>query len=90
VIAQVMETTHNFLGQRHTGKFLKSGEILLTKLAERGSWEAWERGGRRGLVEQAQAESERLLREHHVPPLEAAQERELEALFSAAKKELVK
>jgi trimethylamine--corrinoid protein Co-methyltransferase len=90
VVAQVMDTTHNYLGQKHTSKFLKSGEILLTKLAERGTWETWERGGRRGLAEQAQAESERILREHQAAPLEASQERELDAILSAAEKELVR
>lgn len=90
VIAQVMDSTHNYLAQKHTAKFLKSGEILLTKLAERGAWESWERGGRRGLAEQAQAESERILRKHTVPPLEPAQERELDALMAAAQRDLVK
>lgn len=90
VVAQVMDTTRNYLGQKHTSKFLKSGEILLTKLAERGTWETWERGGRRGLAEQAQAESERILREHQVAPLEPSQERELDVILSAAEKELVR
>jgi len=42
------------------------------------------------MAERAAAEAERILREHQVPPLEAAQERELDALLSAAEKELVK
>jgi hypothetical protein len=41
-------------------------------------------------VERAQAAAEKLLREHQVPPLEAAQERELDALMKAAEIELVK
>jgi trimethylamine--corrinoid protein Co-methyltransferase len=90
VIAAVMSSTRNFLGQRHTMKYLKSGEVFLTKLAERGSWEGWEAAGRVGMVERAQAEADRILREHQVPPLEAAQERELDALMTAAEKELVK
>jgi trimethylamine--corrinoid protein Co-methyltransferase len=90
VIAAAMSTTRNFLGQKHTMKYLRSGEVYLTKLAERGSWEAWESTGRIGFVERAQAEAERILREHHVPPLEDAQERELDALMSSAEKELVK
>jgi trimethylamine--corrinoid protein Co-methyltransferase len=89
VVAAAMSSTRNFLGQKHTLKYLKSGEVFLTKLAERGSWEGWEAGGRVGMVERAQAEAERILREHQVPPLEAAQERELDALMAAAEKELV-
>jgi trimethylamine:corrinoid methyltransferase-like protein len=71
-------------------KYLKSGEVFMTKLAERGSWEGWESAGRIGMVERAQAEAERILREHQVPPLEAFQERELNTLMAAAEKELVK
>jgi len=62
----------------------------LTKLAERGSWEAWQAAGRLGFLERAQAEAGRILHEHQVPPLEAAQERELDALMAAAERELVK
>jgi len=90
VVAAVMTSTHNFLGQKHTMKYLRSGEVFITKLAERGSWEGWEAGGRTGMVERAQAEAQRILREHEVPPLEATQERELDALMAAAEKELVK
>ncbi|MBE3066862.1 MAG: trimethylamine methyltransferase family protein, partial [Chloroflexi bacterium] len=55
-----------------------------------GSWEGWQAAGRIGMVERAQAEAERILHEHQVPPLEAAQERELDTLMAAAEKELVK
>jgi len=90
VIAAVMSSTRNFLGQKHTMKYLKSGEVFITKLAERGSWEGWEAAGRVGVVERAQAEAEFILREHQVPPLEAVQERELDALIAAAERELVR
>jgi trimethylamine--corrinoid protein Co-methyltransferase len=83
-----MDGTRNFLGQKHTMKYLKSGEVNLTRLAERGTWETWEAGGRQGFAERAQAEAERILREHEVPPLEAAQERELDAILATAEKEL--
>jgi trimethylamine--corrinoid protein Co-methyltransferase len=90
VIAAAMSSTHNFLGQKHTMKYLKSGEVFMTRLAERGSWERWEATGRIGMVERAKDEAERILREHQVPPLETAQEHELEALMAAAERELVK
>ncbi len=90
VVAAVMASTRNFLGQKHTMKYLKAGEVFITRLAERSSWETWEMGGRQGLAERAQAEAERILREHQVPPLEPAQERELDAIMSAAEHELVK
>jgi trimethylamine--corrinoid protein Co-methyltransferase len=90
VIAAAMASTHNFLSQKHTMKYLKSGEVFITRLAERSSWETWELGGRMGMAERAQAEAERILREHQVPPLEAAQEKELDSIMSAAERELVK
>lgn len=90
VIATIMDDTHNFLTEKHTVKHLRSGEILMTKLAERGTWEQWEAGGKKNLAERAQTEAERILREHQVPPLDEAQEKELDRIMDAAEKELVK
>jgi trimethylamine:corrinoid methyltransferase-like protein len=90
VIAAAMNSSHNFLAQKHTSRYLKSGEVLMTHLAERGTWEIWNNGGRKGMAERAQAEAEQILREHLVPPLEAAQEKELDVLMAAAERELVK
>jgi len=90
VIASVMNGSHNFLGQKHTMNYLKNGEVFVSKLAERGSWETWDQGGRRGIAERAQAESERILREHQVEPLEESQIKELDAIMAAAEKKLVK
>ena len=90
VIARVMDGSRNFLGQKHTSRYLKDGEILLTKLAERGTWKTWNDMGRLGMAERAQVEAERILREHQVPALEPAQEKELDVIMEAAKKELVK
>ncbi len=81
VVAAVMDGPRNFLGQRHTVRFLRAGEILMTFLAERRSWEEWERTGREGMAERAQQEAERLLREHEVPPLNPEQERELDEMM---------
>ena len=90
VVANVMETSRNYLGQKHTLKYLKLGEIFITHMAERGSWESWLDAGMYGLIERAQAEAERILHEHRVPPLEISQEKELDKIMLAAQKELVK
>ncbi len=90
VIAAVMDGTHNFLGQKHTRQYLKAGEVFLTKLAERGTWESWSDGGRMGLAERAALEADRLLKTHEVPPLEPSQEKELDALLASAQAELIK
>jgi trimethylamine--corrinoid protein Co-methyltransferase len=89
VIAAVMNGERNFLGQKHTRSRLRSGEIFLTSLAERGSWEGWESSGRIGMCERAAAEAERILAEHAVPELAPEQEAELEKILMAAGRELV-
>lgn len=90
VVRAVMDSTHNFLGQKHTMNTLRSGEVFITRLAERSSWATWDGEGRLGLAERAQAEADKILREHRVPLLEPAQEQALDAIMAAAEDELVK
>jgi trimethylamine--corrinoid protein Co-methyltransferase len=89
VIAAVMDGPRNFLAQRHTRRYLRAGEVLYTRLGDRRTWEEWDRTGREGLAERAQAEAERILAEHQVPPLTEEQERELDAIMQEAERELV-
>jgi trimethylamine--corrinoid protein Co-methyltransferase len=89
IIENVMNGTRNFLGQRHTMNHIKAGELALTKLAERNSWETWEdKLDRKQIADRAADEAERILREHQVPPLEAQQEKELDKIMAAAEKEM--
>ena len=90
VIAAVMDGARNFLGQRHTVRYMRAGEVFHSRLADRRSWEEWERAGRDGLAERAQAQAERLLAEHEVPPLTPEQERELDEIMRQAEEELVR
>ena len=90
VIGKVMNGSHNYIAERHSVKYLRSGEILFPELCERRAFAEWDRTGRNGLAENAQAQAERLLAEHQVPPLEDAQERELDKIMQAASKELIK
>ncbi len=89
VVAAAMEGSRNFLGQKHTKRYLHSGEMLLTRLAERGAWEAWEHDGRVGMAERAQAEAERILASHQVQPLTDEQEGELDCIMEAASRQLL-
>lgn len=89
VVAAAMAGTRNFLGQKHTRQALRQGEMLLTQLAERRSWEAWEHEGNADMAVRAQAEADRLLTEHQVEPLDTAQERALDEMMHHAEKELV-
>lgn len=90
VISSVMKGSHNFLGQKHTLKYLRAGEVKLTTLAERGSWETWDHNQRFGMVERAQAEAERIIQNHQVEPLSREQEIELDAVLRNADRELAK
>lgn len=88
VIAAVVNGSRNFLGQKHTARYLRNGEVFLSRLAERGTTEAWETNGRQGLAERAQGEAERILQEHRVEPLDKVQEAELDQLMWAAEHDL--
>jgi len=91
IIGNVMNGTRNFLGQKHTMKYLRAGEIALTKLAERNSWDTWEgKFERKQMADHATDEAERILCEHIVPPLEPQQEQELDRIMAAAEKEFEK
>ncbi len=90
IMATAMRGTHNFLGQKHTMRYLRSGEVLLTTLAERGSWETWDANSRLGMAERAQAEAMRLIHDHYVPPLSDDQERQLDDILNEADRKLRK
>lgn len=91
IIGNVMDTNRNYLASKHTLKHLRAGEMALTKLAERNSWETWEdKLSRRQMADYAVEEAERLLREHVVPPLEPAQEAELDKILAAAERETIR
>jgi len=88
VIGNVMEGGRNFISEAHTVKYLRAGELLITKLAERRGWDEWEKSSREGMVERAQAKAGKILAEHQVEPLSEAQETELDGIMRAAEVEL--
>jgi trimethylamine--corrinoid protein Co-methyltransferase len=89
VIAEVMDGSRNFLAEMHTVKYLRSGEVMYTRLAERRDWDAWDQVGREGMAERAHARAEQLLAEHEVPPLSEDQERFLDECMREAEAVLV-
>jgi trimethylamine---corrinoid protein Co-methyltransferase len=91
IILDVMNGTRNFLGQKHTMKHLRAGELALTKFAERNSWDTWdEKLGRKQMADHAIDEAERILSEHEVPPLSPEQEKELDRILAVAEAETAK
>lgn len=91
IIGNVMDGTRNYLGQKHTLKHLRAGEMALTKLAERNSWDTWEeKMNRKQMADNATDEAERILREHIPLPLEPWQEAELDRILESAARETMK
>ncbi|MGB5845800.1 MAG: trimethylamine methyltransferase family protein [Anaerolineales bacterium] len=90
VIDRVMSGSRNFLTEQHSVKYLRGGEILFQNLSERRTFSEWDRAGRMGLAENAQAQADRLLAEHEVQPLDETQEIELEKIMQAARNELLR
>jgi trimethylamine--corrinoid protein Co-methyltransferase len=88
VLARVMDGSRNFLDQRHTVRYLRAGEVFVTRLADRRGWEEFVRSGRTTMADRALVQAERLLAEHEVPPLSEDQERELDEIMREAEREL--
>jgi trimethylamine--corrinoid protein Co-methyltransferase len=88
VVRTAMDGPRHYLGQSHTVRYLRAGEVFLPRLAERRAWEEWNRAGRDGIVERAEAEAQRLLAEHEPMPLAEEQERELDGIMAKARQEL--
>ncbi len=89
VIASVMDGPGNYLAEPHTVRYLRGGEVLLTRLADRREWDEWARTGREGMAERAQAKAESILAEHEVAPLREDQEQALDEIMDEAAAELL-
>lgn len=89
VVDRVMQGSHNYLEQPHTVRTLRAGELLVTRLAERGTWGEWERRNRPDLVSRAQERADKLLSEHQPLPLEPVQEKELDRILAHALQEML-
>jgi trimethylamine--corrinoid protein Co-methyltransferase len=85
VIAQVMDSTRNFLAELHTVKYLRGGEVWQGRLAvQEIGWEIWRDAGRPNVIERAQHEVERILSTHEVPPLPEDQSSAMDEIMQAA------
>jgi trimethylamine--corrinoid protein Co-methyltransferase len=84
VISAVMDGSRNYLDQLHTVKYLRAGEVLVTRLADRGGWDEWVRKGRVEMAGRAQAKAEQILATHEVAPLSDEQERALDEILAFA------
>ncbi len=89
VIGAVMDGERNFLIEEHTVRYLRAGEVFITRLADRRPWEEWDQAGREGMGDRAQSEVEMLLAEHEVPSLTEDQEKALDEIMEEASSELI-
>jgi trimethylamine--corrinoid protein Co-methyltransferase len=85
VVRTAMDGPRHYLGQPHTAHYLRAGEVFLPRLAERRAWDEWNRAGRDGIVERAEAEAQRILAEHEPTPLAEEQQRELDSIMTKAR-----
>lgn len=84
VIAHVMETTHNFLSEQHTRRYLHAGEIWQGRLGIKESGrEMWQAAGSPDTPARAQAEADRILATHQITPLPEEQILELEKIIKS-------
>jgi trimethylamine--corrinoid protein Co-methyltransferase len=78
VVNRVGPSGH-YLGQRHTMQFLKQ-EQFIPPLGDRLTRENWERAGSKSVADRAHERVEQIVAEHHVDPLDAKVEAELERI----------
>ena len=64
ILASALRSSLNFLAQLHTKRYLRSGEISLTRLVERRPWNVWEREDRQGMTDRAQDQAGKILEQH--------------------------
>ena len=82
IIEHAMDTTRNFLREPHTRKYLRAGEVWSGRLGvQEIGWDMWSDAGSPTVMERAQAEAERILATHEVPPLADEQMRALEEIL---------
>ncbi len=75
----------NFLAEDHTVAHMRA--LWQPRLFDRGTWEAWEAGGRQGPRDRARERARSLLASHVPPPLPTGMEGELDAIVAAFSRE---
>jgi len=87
-IAEIIEQKGDFLGHKHTRKYMRSGALWTPSLIARQTYEQWEAHGK-ALEEIAAERAKELLATHAVLPLADGLEKEFDAIIAAAKRELM-
>ncbi len=85
VIAHAMSTTRNFLGEKHTRKYLRGGEVWEGRLGVKEiGWEMWQNAGYPTALDRAERVAAEILTQHEVTPLPEEQINALEEILHAS------
>jgi trimethylamine---corrinoid protein Co-methyltransferase len=85
VIAHAMTTTRNFLGEKHTRKYLRSGEVWEGRLGVKEiGWEMWQAAGFPTAIDRARRMAADILSTHEVTPLPQEQINALDEILYAS------
>ena len=89
VIQHAMNSSRNFMAETHTRRYLRSGELWQGRLGvPETTWEQWFTTGKPDVMDRAQAEADKILQTHVVPPLNNEQTRALDEIMKTALVEL--
>jgi trimethylamine--corrinoid protein Co-methyltransferase len=75
----------NYLGEKTTSVNMRSGEWLIPRLGVHDTQQAWERSGRKDILEDAREKVDQILRTHQPLPLGDDKEKELVRIAKKAK-----
>lgn len=78
----------NYLGQKHTLKYLTS-EHWMPPISERRSLEGWRTAGEGDIVQRAREKANEILKTHYPPPLENGVREEIAAIVRKYEKEIL-
>ncbi len=85
VIAHAMQTSRNFLSEKHTRQYLRAGEIWSGRLGiEEVGWDMWQAAGAPSVMSRANRLAGQILADHEVPTLPEEQSRALDEIMRFA------
>lgn len=88
VIAEVIANNDNFLGHKHTRKYLRSGELWVPTISQRQTFEQWAIKGQK-VEDLAKEKAKNLVATHQPAPLGVEVEKEFTKIIADAKKALM-
>ncbi len=77
----------NFLGEKSTRKFMRSGEWLIPLLGVHDTEQSWERSGRKDILDEAREKVDQILKTHKPLPLDDHVQKELDKIYKKAQEE---